>query len=128
MGVKFRTGAWESDESDNQHKRDARRAAFWSELGVTPAKDVAEVDLDPGARLANMATLVAKTVAGRETNGQMRAAAALAGGAVAQLGLGSLALDVASLLPGWMKLQPMEMKSHFLEWHRTAFEESKFGN
>jgi len=125
MATKFLTGAWESQETENQEQRDARRAAFWAELGLTPAKDSSEIHLAPGTRLSTLETLVAKTIAGRESNAQLKASAALVGALAAEHGLGSLSLDAPSLAFSWMTLHPIALKAFFLQWHVTAFEHSK---
>lgn len=125
MATKFLTGTWEGDETDNQQRRDDRRKAFWEELGITPARDTAEIDIPAAERMAIFQSLVQQATSGREANPQMRAITLAAAQAVGNMTLGSLDAGVPSLAFSWNELLPIEMKKFFLQWHVTAFEASK---
>lgn len=125
MATKFLTGTWEGDETDNQQKRDARRKAFWEELGITPAKDTAEIDIPFAQRMGLFQSLVQQTVSGREANAQMKAITLTAAQVIGSMTLGSLDAGGPSLAFSWSELLPIEMKKFFQQWHVTAFEASK---
>ncbi|NLS00926.1 hypothetical protein HGP17_29200 [Rhizobium sp. P38BS-XIX] len=127
MATKFLTGGWEGDETDNQQKRDDRRKTFWEELGVTPARDTAEIDIPVADRMALYQSLVQQTVSGPVDNAQMRAITLVAAQAIGGMTLGSLDPGVPSMAFSWNELLPIEMKKFFMQWHVTAFEASKMG-
>ncbi|KAA1177378.1 hypothetical protein FP026_24675 [Rhizobium tropici] len=125
MATKFLTGGWEGDETDNQQKRDDRRKAFWEELGITPARDTAEIDIPVSQRMDLFQSLVQKTISGPEANPQMKAITLAAAQAIGGMTLGSLETSVPSMAFSWNELLPIEMKKFFQQWHVTAFEASK---
>lgn len=122
--MKLLSGEWLAAERENKSTRDAKRAEFWIDMGVTPAKDASEVALEPARRASIMSSLVAKTLEGRENDPELERITTLAAADVAQLALGSLGTGVARS-PSFTKLTPKRLRNYFVTWERTSFEWSE---
>lgn len=125
--MKLLSGEWIAAENENKTIRDAARAQFWADVGVTPAKEAAEVSLAPAQRLGTIAGLVQTAVSGPEGDAELRRITAIAGGAVAQLGLGGFAHAATNLSPSIANMAPRALRSFFTGDERTAFELSLTG-
>jgi hypothetical protein len=120
--MKLLTGEWFAAEQENKALRDAKRKEFWSDVGITPAKNTSEIDIAPGARLGLLQSLVEKTLNGKEGDEDLKAVTKLAGAKAAQLAIGSFSHGGASMAPDMMKMAPRQLRKFLLTDEETAYE------
>lgn len=125
MAIKTLSGQWTTLQHKNRALRDKTRKRFYSELGITPAKKVSEIDIPPAGRNANIQSLVEKTINGREGDGDMKAVATLAGTIVGQLSPGFMSLGGLSEAFDFFSHHPEQMRKFFLSDDLHSFEVSK---
>jgi hypothetical protein len=123
--MKLLTGEWFAAEQENKALRDAKRKEFWSDVGITPAKNTSEIDIAPGARLGLLQSLVDKTLGGKEGDEDLKAVTALAGVKAAGLALGSFSHGGASMAPDMVKMAPKNLRAFFLFQEKTSYEWSR---
>ena len=113
MGIKLLSGAWIALQKENVALRDKTRKRFWSEIGVTPAKKVSDIELAPGARMAKAAELHGITKNGKEGDGDLKAVT-------------SLSLVILSQFQPGMKAGFLNESFDFLSNHPEALRKSHF--
>ena len=120
--MKLLTGEWLAAEQENKALRDGLRKQFWSDVGVTPAKNTSEIDIAPGTRLGLLQSLVDQTLKGKEGDGNLKAITALAGAKAAGLAIGSFGHGGPSMAPDMVKMAPKQLRKFLLTDEETAYE------
>jgi hypothetical protein len=120
--MKLLTGEWLAAEQENKALRDRLRQQFWSDVGITPAKNTSQVDIAPETRLGLLQSLVDRTLNGKEDDENLKAISALAGAQVAGLAVGSFSHGGTSMAPDMVKMAPKNLREFLLTDEETAYE------
>ena len=117
--MKLLTGEWMAAEQENKALRDKLRNEFWSDVGISPARNTSEIDIAPGGRLALMQSLVEKTLGGKEGDAALKAVTSLASGKVAALAIGSFGHGGVSFAPDMVKMAPKNLRQFSVDRRRN---------
>ncbi|UGX85190.1 hypothetical protein [Phyllobacterium meliloti] len=93
--MKLLSEEWLAAEQENKALRNVKREEFWSGLAVTRSRDMADIDIAPQERLANIAMLLSKA-GDRTDDAEILSIAATALVTLNAIGPGSM--DFSSLI------------------------------
>jgi hypothetical protein len=125
--IKLQTAEWLAAEQENKAIRDRLRKQFWSEIGVTPAKNTTDIDIPEASRLGFMQSLVEKTINGKESDREMKRITTLAVGEVASLAIGTFGHGGLRAAPDMARLAPKQLRNFFRTQEKTSYEWAEFG-
>ena len=125
MAIKMLSPEWEALQKENVKLRDSNRKRFFSELGITPAKEMSEIDMGASARLSKMQSLIQTTLAGKETDSELQSITQLAGSVLGEFTPGFMTHGGPSLAFNIADMHPRILRGFFWTEGETTYETAR---